>query len=414
MKSPHAIATTSRTPFRALLIIVSGYLYMVIGIQRTAASSPWITGDWLINYADGFVRRGLIGEVCRQLHVVAGIDPIAALIAFKSVLYATFCSALLLLGARRRIGIVEVALLLSPAMLPFEVYDPLGSGRKEIALLAAFAAYVLIHQFISDPDARLVRRWQFWYLLILLPLLTLIHEGLFFFLPFFLAYSWTRRGALDRDSVTAFGIPYAAAAVALLVSWVFRGGSGTSAAMCSSIVSMNVDSQVCSGAVAALDHYDVYISSHDVARYSGLALLTLIPLFWLATQALLASGQRATITAISIACAATLPLYLVSEDWGRWMHITAVLIFLTILACKEVQVPLPAGQPAFAAACFATICVYVGSWELPHWIHSPLPIVKMTTLGSISDRGSLVALPTPPWPPSQATNFRPVSERSAP
>jgi hypothetical protein len=39
---------------------MSAYLYMVVGLQRVAAASPWITGDWLINYADGFVRRGLI------------------------------------------------------------------------------------------------------------------------------------------------------------------------------------------------------------------------------------------------------------------------------------------------------------------------------------------------------------------
>jgi hypothetical protein len=52
----------------ALFALISAYLFLVVVVQRIAASSNWITGDWLINYSDGFVRRGLMGEIGRQLH----------------------------------------------------------------------------------------------------------------------------------------------------------------------------------------------------------------------------------------------------------------------------------------------------------------------------------------------------------
>jgi len=229
MKSRLAIATarpawpstpqdgTSRLPIWALLVVASAYLYKVVGVQRTAAD-PWITGDWLINYAGGFVRRGLIGEFCRRLYLLDGVDPIASLIALKASLYAALCASLIVLAAKRTIGVIEIAILLSPAALPFEVYDPLGSGRKEIALLAVFALYVVTHHFVKSSSGRIQRRWQFWYLLVAFPALTLVHEGLFFFLPFFLAYNWMKRDSIEREGTLVFGIPFTVAAGVLLLS----------------------------------------------------------------------------------------------------------------------------------------------------------------------------------------------------
>ena len=387
---------------------------MVVGLQRTAAANPWITGDWLINYADGFIRRGLIGEMCRQLYLVDGIDPISALLVFKTSLYAVLCASLLVLAATRTIGIIEVAILLSPAALPFEVYDPLGSGRKEIALLAAFAVYVVVHQLVANTEGPIRRHWQFWFLLVVLPGLTLIHEGLFFFFPFFLAYGWLTRRSIDYRGTLVFGIPCMVATAVLLLSWVFRGGEGTSGAVCSSLSAMSLDPGLCGGAVAALDHYDVHIGGADIARFLGLAVVTFVPLFWYAAQALVRSRRGRFVASIAVAFAATMPLYALSEDWGRWMHISMVLMFVTLLACKDLCVRLPSRQPAVAAASFAVICMYVSLWQMPHWIHSPLPIIKVTSLRRVIERGNVVAPLSASWTPSPPMNFTPVSERSIP
>jgi hypothetical protein len=394
-----------------LFLVVGAYLYTVVGFQRVAATNPWITGDWLINYADGFVRRGLIGEICRQLYLLGGVDPIASLVVLKTLLYATLCASLLVLAAKRTIGVIEIAILLSPAALPFEVYDPLGSGRKEIALLAVFALYVVVHHFVTTAAERPIQRqWQFWYLLVAFPALTLLHEGLFFFLPFFVAYGWMTRASGGYRSTFVFGIPFIVAAAALFLSWEFRGGNGTSDAMCSSLKAMALDSDLCGGAVAALDRYDVYIAGIDVARYLGLAIVTFAPLFWYATQALDRSRLGRFVAGNVIALAATMPLYVLSEDWGRWMHISTVLMFLTVLSRKDRSVRLPSRRPVLAVACIAVICVYVSSWRMPHWIHSPLPIVKViTSLHRVTERGSVVAQPGRPWPSFPGLNFAGVS-----
>ena len=358
-----------------MFALISAYLFLVIGVQRLAASSAWITGDWLINYSNGFLRRGLIGEIGRQLHYSAGIDPVLVVVMCKAFCYATMCASLLLLGARRRIGLIEIAILLSPALLPFEINDPAGSGRKEIVLLALFALYVVADEFLPRTERPAHRQWRFWYLLVTLPVLTLIHEGLFFFFPFFLLYAWMKHDDV-RGEARVFGVPYVVSAFALSLSWIFRGGGGIATAMCSSLTSMAVSPDVCGGATAALERYDVHVGIWDIQRYVLLAILTFGPLLWYGAQAIRPTGRRPFLAGICLASFATAPLYVVSEDWGRWLHVTGVLVFVIVLAFKEISIYLPVRRPAFAVASAATMAIFAFSWQMPHWIHSPLPILR--------------------------------------
>jgi len=359
----------------ALFALISAYLFLVVGVQRLATSSAWITGDWLINYSNGFVRRGLIGEIGRQLHYSAAIDPVSVVVMCKALCYATMCASLLLLGARRKIGLIEVAILLSPALIPFEINDPLGSGRKEIVLLALFTLYVVAGDFLPRSAKPPQQQWRFWYLLVALPVLTLIHEGLFFFSPFFLLYAWMKYDDL-RGETLVFGVPYVVSAVAVSLSWMFRGGIGIAAAMCSSLTAMAVSPEVCGGATAALERYDVHVGMWDIQRYLLLAILTVGPLLWYGAQAMRPPERRRFLLGMCLASLVTAPLYVLSEDWGRWLHLTGMLLFVIVLACKESAVCLPVRRPAFAVASAVAVATFAFSWQMPHWIHSPLPILR--------------------------------------
>ena len=368
-------ANARRGWLAALFALIAAYLFLVTGVQRFAASSAWLTGDWLINYSEGFIRRGLIGEVGRQLHYAAGIDPVSVVVMCKAFCYATMCASLLLLAARRTIGLIEIAILLCPALLPFEINDPMGSGRKEIVFLALFALYVVTDEFVPWTEKRPRHQWRFWYLLLILPLLTLVHEGLFFFFPFFFVYAWMKHDGLRREAVV-FAVPYAAAACAMALSWIFRGSNGIAAAMCSSLTSMAVNPDVCGGATAALERYDVQVGLWDVQRYLLLGILTVGPLLWYGAQAISTRGRRPFLTGICLAALSTAPLYVMSEDWGRWLHVTGVLMFVTVFACKDNSIHLPTRRPAVAVPLLAAIGIFAFSWQMPHWIHSPLPILR--------------------------------------
>ena len=38
-----------------------GVYTLAVAVVMTRGVSPFVTGDWLINYSGGFVRRGLVG-----------------------------------------------------------------------------------------------------------------------------------------------------------------------------------------------------------------------------------------------------------------------------------------------------------------------------------------------------------------
>lgn len=386
MKLPRARATPNASSlpvsedagrgwFAALSVVIAAYLFLVIGVQRLAESSAWITGDWLINYSDGFIRRGLVGEIGRQLHYAAGIDPVWVVVICKACCYAVMCAALLILARRRTTSLAEIVILLSPALLPFEINDPLGSGRKEVFLLAVFMLYVVADEFQQGLPQPPTKQWRFWYLVVTLPLLTLIHEGLFFFFPFFFLYAWLKHDDARREAV-GFAVPYVISVAVMALSWAFRGSSGIAAAMCSSLTSMALNPEMCKGATAALERYDVRIGLADMQRYVWLAILTFGPLLWYSAEAISAPRRRRFLTGIALACLSTTPLYAASEDWGRWLHVAGMLVFMTALACKDVNIHLPARRPALAVPVFAAIAIFAFSWQLPHWIHSPLPVIR--------------------------------------
>src|SRR5215208_7959586 len=92
--SPSPAGKTGRGTLVALFALLSTYLFFVVAVQRPASSNAWMTGDWLINYANGFIRRGLIGEISRQLHYSAGVDPVVVVVLCKTLCYATLCASL--------------------------------------------------------------------------------------------------------------------------------------------------------------------------------------------------------------------------------------------------------------------------------------------------------------------------------
>jgi hypothetical protein len=362
-----------RTALGALLVFLTTYAIAVIFMQQVAASNGWVTGEWLINYSNGFVRRGLIGEICRQLYYLGGFNPVSVVAALKALLYAILCTSFFVLAARKTIGLIELAIIVSPSAFAFELNDPLPDEKS--LLCWPFSRPVVADNLRPSTDRPFHKRWQFWYLLVSLPILTLIHEGLFFFFPFLLAYAWLKHDRLENDA-PVFGLPYVVAAVAFVLCYAFRGGAGISGAMCGSLAAMSLDQGLCHGAIGALEQYDVHIRRDDVAKCVFLGLLSFGPLLWYAAKALTPSRRHLFVVGTCVAALATAPLYVVSEDWGRWIHITAMLVMVTILACKDSPVRLQARHPAFAVAYAAALSVYVVSWELPHWIHSAAPILK--------------------------------------
>ena len=103
-----------------------------------AGGSDHQTADWLISYADGFVRRGLFGELF-WLVAPPGGAALWALYAFQVGCWAVVVCFGVHHLLRERFSWTSIALVCGPASLCFPGWDPAGAFRKEILVFVALA-----------------------------------------------------------------------------------------------------------------------------------------------------------------------------------------------------------------------------------------------------------------------------------
>ena len=59
-------------PLIFFAIFLSFVFYCAFSINNALSWDGWSTGDWLINFSSGFVRRGILGEIIIQTSSLLG------------------------------------------------------------------------------------------------------------------------------------------------------------------------------------------------------------------------------------------------------------------------------------------------------------------------------------------------------
>jgi hypothetical protein len=149
----------------------------------------WAYTDWLIDYSQGFIRRGLSGEIWRL--VPAGVPSLefVAVFSWILILAAAFGYVRLLARSWKVLHPLTLfGLLFLPSLFMFYLHDHNAIARKEILGYIT----VLLHLLIVEKSFPLgngstlpngnVRRYVSWLIpvaAILLPAIILVHEGNF-------------------------------------------------------------------------------------------------------------------------------------------------------------------------------------------------------------------------------------------
>lgn len=154
----------------------------------------------LINYSDGFIRRGLWGEIIKKLHISLNIDVLIFIKYFTLLCYITFCAYMIYLFKRHNISIF---FLLLPYVLPF--YSLIYYIKiRDFFLLMIFALSALIIKKTSSKITLFIGI----NLLSIIGILT--HEiYLFFSIPLFsilfiLKNIWRKNGKYFSQLLYAF------------------------------------------------------------------------------------------------------------------------------------------------------------------------------------------------------------------
>lgn len=358
---------------------ISIFLFLIIflskqykNIQINFLQSGWLSGDWLINYSGGFIRRGFLGEVSRQLYQFFNIDLLTFILNMKFFLYVLFLICLFVLTLVVKLNTFELLLLLSPWALLFDFYDPGGSGRKEVVLFLFFTIYTLLGTLFKTNIENTLKNWRFYFLPIAFIVILLTHEGLYFFLPLFLVVGMIQKNnfSINPRSHIDFYLAFLVATLMNLITFLFfQGGKEQSVAICESILNANIDYSLCKGAISSLAGFAYSFHYGYAVNFFPVFLLSFIPIILYARSIFKVDDFYKFIFISLLVFIFTLPIYYLGVDWGRWIRITAFLTFIALLSKRSrsklfwnLSIPITKFFFIFSPILYLTI------WKIPHYI----------------------------------------------
>lgn len=355
---PEILFSTTAVVLVAIRIVLSRMAF------SHAPGSDWIDSDWMINYAAGFVRRGLGGAVLIRVVRATGWE------FFPVVTAATVVPGLIAAGWMLRFvwrlrgsALWRFAILFNPVLL-IAVADCGGLTRKDsvflcATLLTVTAAGSLLRRISRGTDSRAGACSLFIFAGVAALVLALLHEGIFLFewLPLnlmLLAAVLARLRFRRTTAILTAGLCFVPSLLATAAAVHWHGSPETAQTICRSwrfAAPFPCTSgpafppalgalgwTVSRGVEKALSHafmLPVWLAAFCLA--AGILLLAL--------RELLPDARLEELTVVlAFPALCCLPLFVLGLDWGRWLCTAAVSSLITISSpelCLELYRFLP-------------------------------------------------------------------------
>lgn len=341
----------------------------------------WTIADWLINYSQGFIRRGFPGEIILFLAHLVHLPPTITTMIVQMILYAAFLCCVYALANPLRRDVLWYALLFSPATMAFLAID-IGNGcRKEMLLHLALAATILLTLRKVNPVLLSLT------LTALLPALVLSHEIMASCFLFFFAAVAIGTGRLGL-SAKILALPYVVAGVTENIVRHHVGTLDMSIGICKAVGgrwvgAVDTGNNLCGGAIGRLTwtlstyRQEQHVFLHYRSLYLVCGILSFLPLIAALVVLYRRDGKQYEVKVIAwttaLSAVATLPIFLIAIDWGRWIYMQTECLMLVILMAAlsapgflktSTSPPIGTGKPwrlPLLAATFA----YCTLWTLP-------------------------------------------------
>lgn len=364
-------------------------VYLALLFLELAAAGLWMVRspgayglpEWLINYAGGFVRRGLTGSVLLPISHVLHVPA-----TFAPALLGILCYAVLFLCLHRLLAASRwqwwtYALVLCPGTFAFPVISR-TSFRKDVLFFALLSAVILYLRVGKQKPLPLALG-----LAVALPVLVLCQEPLFVYVPYLLAALYiafpSRRAAL---SIAGPGVVLAG--VALLGVSLHPGTPAQVAPICGAAGYATVAACPTGITIEGAPPLDVAATMRAYGylhHYPVALLLCLVPVAAAARALWQVRGARPSLRILAagaaISAIGSVALFRLGVDWGRWINLHMVSLTLLLLWIgSSVQhpqqptstVPVGAPQPGRRVAATAALAIYATCWSVPGNLDRPL------------------------------------------
>ncbi len=352
-----SIPRESTIRFRVFIWLAASFLWLIHSIGSAYYAfrgDPWSHGDWLISYTDGFVRRGLLGELIFGLAGTIDIHPGAIVLGLQTLAAAVFYFGLaaLLLKGNQKLGIWLISLV--PLGFAYVLVDPASAGRKEILLFA----WAILWQRLESKNSKL--RLAHAVASTCLVALVFSHEGFLFYIPLVLLISILSNTSLDwLDFFKRAGLLLVPSALAGSVIALVKTNA-TPAGLCAPILSAGYSEYTCDGAVYLAAEGGPSGISYGLSWLANfptnyfIYFLFVVPFLGIIVAFLFSSlqlrrskfGNRELGMLSIFALIASTPILIIAVDWGRYLQIAITLFAIAVVSHATGTVSLkPMGSP---------------------------------------------------------------------
>ncbi len=318
------------------------------------------TGDWLINYEGGFVRRGVAGQIILKIFPNGEIG-LWALLLIQSALYLLVFMYFAYMLLRSNSSWLLTVLVCSPAGICFSGWDDGGFGRKESL---GYCVLILLSVQVTFRKSMLLSRTLQISAILVYFFGVLSWEPLALLLPFILYLIkigfYSLQSFKERIFIQTMFI--VTSVFGLLVSILFKGSVQEAKEICEALHSKGYNGlEICAGAIRALgwsSGYTIRLVQDSYPLY-----FMYLPLFVLALAPIFLSRVLVGIEKVAFGgFVALLPLFFIVTDYGRWFSMYYVSLLLVLIASNRV---LEVKNIAILSPRLAII--FLVAWAIPHW-----------------------------------------------
>jgi hypothetical protein len=308
--------------FFKIYIITIFFLSILILYHKFLYPTDWTTSEWLINYHGGFIRRGLIGELLLSINQFLNLNPRYLVYIFEVIILA-FYYYLIIKFIKLNYLPILVLIIFSPLSFIYPVAETETIARKETLL---FCIYIIFLISLISNNLRL----SFFVTIVLLPIMSLIWDGIFFYIPFFILTFLNQGKKIEFKKFVFFLLSFIPYLLTLYILFNTKASQEGLLLMCEAIrepcfASMNYLDE-------SLGHNINQVHSNFKIEYLLRHLFIFIICFYAIFSLLNKVVSKNTLLLqYSLCVLPTFVLFYIAYDWGRYLNILYIFSLLTII-----------------------------------------------------------------------------------
>ena len=337
--------TTQFKKFFSFYLIFLFVFSVIFLIKKHDVGNDSTISEWIINYAGGFTKRGIIGELSILITNVFNLNLRDAILSLQILIIGFYFILLFQLIKKIQINQILIFSIFSPIFILYPVAEVEVLARKEVFIFCIYLIYILTNSFFLRNI----------YKILLLSLTVLIWEPVIFYFIFFLAIDiidnkWEK---INKDFLlnliyfipalliaTYIALnPITAENHAILENFLEKNFNETCYMSCGLLKSK---ASIYSQFEANLDKYSFVV----FLRYFLIILFGFGPLIILSKNSFFVSQNilffklfQNLFLPISIMLIPVIILFAMGYDWGRWVNISyvfSITFYLYIYQSKKI------------------------------------------------------------------------------